>query len=59
MKWINIKEKTPLRSAMVLVYCPEEVTKIRVCQFSNWDDAEQLGITHWMPLPEPPKKSST
>ena len=53
-EWISIKEKTPEKYEMVLVYCPLEVTKIRPCQFSNWEGAEQLGITHWMRLPEPP-----
>lgn len=54
-QWISIKEKTPLRDEMVLVYCPEEVTKIRPCQFSDWGDAEELGITYWMKISEPPK----
>lgn len=54
-EWIDIKEKTPLRYEMVLVYCPKEVTKIRPCQFSDWECAEQLGITHWIYFPEPPK----
>jgi Protein of unknown function (DUF551) len=55
MEWINIKEKLPNRYEMVLVYCPKEATKIRPCAFSNWEGADELGITHWMHLPEPPK----
>lgn len=56
-EWISIKDEIPIRYELVLVYCPKEVTKIRPCQFSNWAGAEQIGITHWMPLPEPPKEN--
>lgn len=55
-EWISVKDKLPLRYEMVLVYCPKEVAKIRLCQFSNWECAEQLGITHWIQLPEVPNE---
>lgn len=55
-EWISVKDRLPSSHEMVLVYCPREVTKIRPCSFSNWDGAEGLGISHWMPLPNPPEK---
>ncbi len=53
-EWISLKEKIPKKYEVALVYCPKETIRIRPCQFSHWEDAEQLGITHWMELPEPP-----
>lgn len=54
-EWISVKDKLPCSKKAVLTYCPENILKIRPCQFDDWEDLKFLGITHWMPLPEPPK----
>lgn len=27
--------------------------------FNDWDEGQEIHITHWMPLPEPPKEDAT
>lgn len=52
-EWISVKERLPEAGEDVLVYLGEG--KIEVCQLINilydLDD-----VTHWQPLPEPPKE---
>ena len=58
MRWIPCSERQPGYDQRVLVYCPDMVeTDVgaiaihwgRRCKFKSY------GITHWMPLPPPPK----
>lgn len=56
MKWISIEKQIPKPFETTLVFCPTATLKIRICQFSDWKGAENLEITHWMHLPEPPEK---
>lgn len=55
-KWISVKEKHPDAGEWVLTYCGG---------YANWFDLNKwcgdcwlktMPITHWMPLPEPPKE---
>ncbi len=65
MKWISVKDKMPERQINVLIltdygkmataYCVNRRTKTW-----GWIDAMRPqhsygSVTHWMPLPEPPK----
>lgn len=70
MKWISVEDELPdkieglPRSRAVLVHCPENI-----CSFTATYDHEghrwehfgrfgllNYGVTHWMPLPEPPEE---
>ena len=59
-KWIPVTERLPELSGEYLVYCGEydgicvlyyEILKTKGKWRSNWKE-----VTHWMPLPEPPKE---
>lgn len=58
-KWISVAERLPEESGEYLVYCGEydgicvlyyEILKTKSKLRSKWKE-----VTHWMPLPEPPK----
>ena len=66
MKWISVKEKLPKKEGKYLIYTKnltgykplEENIFIAIfyCNdwiFKYWEDND---VTHWMPLPEPPKE---
>lgn len=70
MKWISVEERLPELDTEVLCFMDEciEVGKLvdrrafeernSVCLNPIWhfcDCIDDLGVTHWMPLPEPPK----
>lgn len=68
MEWISVKDRLPesngkFPSGLVLVFCPingvllgyKNHGKLEIqCTYC----AEGTNITHWMPLPEPPKPDS-
>ena len=65
-EWISVKDRLPERGQAVLCYRGDfrgDMMNTYVYLGSgNWEDdygyrgtAEHEGITHWMPLPEPPK----
>jgi len=60
MKWISVKDRLPDKDCEVLVYMGincyrymELITHYSDCHLTRHDT-----ITHWMPLPKPPKKES-
>jgi len=62
--WIPVSERTPEDGSDILVYCDDgEESRIVACNYDNgvWFDCVFntvmvfKNITHWMPLPEPPK----
>lgn len=67
-KWISVDEIEPPKKTKVIVFCGdgsissnswgEGVFKERHFahgkDWINWDD-NSFGVTHWMPLPQPPK----
>lgn len=62
-EWISVKERLPERFEHVLVYCKKHRGDIFVsCGYrydnTGWyvDGIYTTVVTHWMPLPEPPKE---
>lgn len=63
--WIPVTERIPADGSDILVYCDDgEESRIVACNYDNgvWFDCVFntvmvfKNITHWMPLPKPPKK---
>ncbi len=65
-EWISVKDRLPEKEQEVLCYCGEFIGDlIKVYTYmgnDKWEDdygyfgsAKEEGISHWMPLPEPPK----
>jgi hypothetical protein len=60
LRWIPVTERLPEESGEYLAYCGEydgicviyyEILKTKSKWMTNWKK-----VTHWMPLPEPPKE---
>jgi hypothetical protein len=58
-EWISVKDRLPDESGEYLAYCGEcdgicvlyfEILKTKSKWRTNWKE-----VTHWMPLPQPPK----
>ena len=74
MEWISVKDRLPRCNVPVLVYRPSMAAQILVDEYRGfWDEdaadwcedwalyGKHNGkdiITHWMPLPEPPKEDN-
>lgn len=67
MEWISVKERLPGYETAILVYCPQNENIY--CAFYSFDykwfyfgqgysEKIEEEVTHWMPLPKPPKESS-
>lgn len=62
--WIPVSERLPKRFERVVVYLPKWRNQICIGYWSGdfWsvgpEIAENQEITHWMPLPEPPKEDA-
>ena len=63
-QWISVEERLPEPFVSVLGHCPEcdPLFPVHECYMLNdagvWCNAQGCaieGLTHWMPLPEPPK----
>ena len=57
MKWIPVTERLPEYGQEVIV-CSHRTVLPLVFTTNFWDAEHDnwQGITHWMPLPEPPKE---
>lgn len=60
MKWIKVEDKIPEKNVEVLVTNGERVKAAEWCKRTDRDGYHFMwttmkNITHWMPLPEPPK----
>lgn len=70
-EWINVKDKLPDKQDCYLTYY--NTNDYCIIDISGWDMKKQMfvyldpeyygdeneNITHWMPLPEPPKEDKT
>ena len=71
MKWIDIKDKPPKTEDRFLIWPHHKYAGISAMFWpyddfrghkkdsfeitSDYDDINQIEVTHWMPLPAPPK----
>jgi hypothetical protein len=64
--WISVKDRLPENTGYVLAWCEEEGAisayywKEKDCWQSLIASLQRtivLDVTHWMPLPDPPKES--
>ena len=59
MEWIKVTDGLPEKTGRYIVYTKNEINKF-ICmpvffhKAQLWDIESE--ITHWMPLPEPPKE---
>jgi hypothetical protein len=63
-EWISVKDELPEPNEIYLVHCPSwSDDECAVCLFENgkwyYDHDSEINsyVTHWMPLPEPPKET--
>lgn len=71
MKWISVDDELPMTYVDVLVYPPHDMAYTNKITAElqhdgkwlvDYEDSHQsyqqevTGVTHWMPLPEPPNK---
>ena len=57
--WVSIEERMPDDNERVIAYRPNEadVSAYKYCVMWGWSvktSTKHRGITHWMPLPDPP-----
>jgi hypothetical protein len=60
-EWISVKDRLPeLGQYVIAMECDGEIYKLKMKEKSSffWDVDEMYytQVTHWMPLPEPPKE---
>ena len=62
-EWISVKDRLPEDNTNVLVYRGSLISVYTYIGHNEWEDdygywsrTDDDGITHWMPLPEPPKE---
>ena len=60
-EWISVEERLPDTTEKILVYCsngeilPAKYIRVQGLEFWFEETYSCHNITHWMPLPEPPK----
>ena len=54
--WISVKDRLPVKDGDYLVYAPAMGTMIKVLHIIRPQEGFISYVTHWQPLPEPPKE---
>ena len=55
MKWISVEDRLPEGAGHFIIHNSENLQiRIRIEWFTGFDFPQD--VTHWMPLPEPPKE---
>ena len=59
-EWISVKETMPKDNIAVLVWEKQGFAYVDECENGKWKIGEQnlAVITHWIPIPEPPKEET-
>lgn len=60
-KWISVKDRLPEEGETVLCYYESDLMGVCTRLHEIWEDSygyweSDDAITHWMPMPEPPKE---
>lgn len=60
-KWISVKDRLPEEGETVLCYYESDLMGVCTRLHEIWEDSygyweSDDAITHWMPIPEPPKE---
>ena len=61
-RWIPCSERMPDKNESVLCFCRAEITEVLYWNGSSWHSTDANKgylsgfVTHWMPLPEPPRE---
>ena len=58
-RWIPVAERLPERNDRILAYTPPKPGHAELCEVTRGFMAQlgkRSGVTHWLPLPEPPQK---
>ena len=63
-KWISVEERLPEHLYDMCLICADgfievatwALDKHKMCTWFFVDGEYEVGVTHWMPLPEPPKE---
>lgn len=60
-KWISVEDRLPTPNQVVLIFWDNKITSGSYKNFHNGyfqhGSATQLKVTHWQPLPDPPKQT--
>ena len=59
-EWISVEDRLPEKEGVYLVHTTYNIIETEVFYISKYDDISYWWdldgmVTHWMPLPEPPK----
>ena len=60
-EWVSVEERLPEEKQRVIVRCERVGTSVGWILWGRWmtDIGPHAGdVTHWMPLPEPPKEET-
>ena len=64
-RWIPVSERLPKDGERVIAYFPEETESVgeatfRLTEENQWltEHGSWFLVTHWMPLPEPPRMAT-
>ena len=60
-EWISVKDRLPDKNGNYLVSVTSDFAGVHVANFQSgeaflWYPFIKSDVTHWMPLPEPPKE---
>lgn len=55
-KWISVEERLPEPGKWVLAYCGSYANWFVLNKWCGTEWLHVMPVTHWMPLPEPPKE---
>lgn len=59
-KWISVEERLPEKNTAVIAASDNGIVFQCLYAYNGWDlwESNEVSITHWMPLPEPPKEGA-